>query len=116
MGIFIHTKIKLLEKGTSIPVSGSSVLVKLYDRDPIEDDFLGEATPDSEGNVLIKFDLDKIKSADSPMEQFPDLYFKVYKSGNQYFQSRLLDDLDTGSEGSFSFTEGKVIDLGTYLI
>jgi hypothetical protein len=116
MGIFIHTKIKLLEKGSSSPISGNTVLVKLYDKDPLTDDFLGEAAPDSNGDVLIKFDLDKIKSADSPLEQFPDLYFKVYKDNTQYFQSPLLDDVDTGTEGSFNFTEGKVIDLGTYLI
>ncbi len=116
MGIYIHTKIKLLEKGTSAPLSDSSLSVKLYDKDPLSDDFLGEASPDAEGNVLIKFDLDKIKSADTPFEQFPDLYFKVYKSGNQYFESPLVDDLNTGEEGDFNFTEGKVIDLGTYLI
>jgi hypothetical protein len=116
MGIFIHTKIKLLEKGSSSPISGNTVLVKLYDKDLIEDDFLGEASPDGNGEVMIKFDLDKIKSADSPLEQFPDLYFKVYKGNSQYFQSPLLDDVDTGTEGSFNFTEGKVIDLGTYLI
>ena len=115
MGILIHTKIKLLEKGSSTPISDSSVLVKLYDRDLIEDDYLGEASPNHDGDVHIKFDLDKIKSADSPLEQFPDLYFRVYKNGTPYFQSRLMDDVDT-SEGSFSFTEGKVIDLGTFLI
>lgn len=116
MGILIHTKIKLLEKGTGVPVNGASISVKLYDKDPLSDDFLGEAIPDAEGNVDIKFDLDKIKSADSPLEQFPDLYFKVYKGGNQYFESPLVDDLDTNTEGDFNFTEGKVIDLGTYLI
>src|ERR1044072_695718 len=98
MGIFIHTKIKLLEKGTSTPVSGSNISVKLFDKDPLEDDFLGEASPDSEGNVSIKFDLDKIKSADTPLEEFPDLYFKVYKGQNEYFKSPVVDDLDTGQE------------------
>jgi hypothetical protein len=116
MGIFIHTKIKLIEKGTGAPLSGADLSVKLYDKDPLADDFLGEATPDQAGNVLIKFDLDKIKSADTPFEEFPDLYFKVYKSGNQYFESPIVDDIDTVKEGDFSFTEGKVIDLGTYLI
>ncbi|HVD99734.1 MAG TPA: hypothetical protein VNB90_16105 [Cytophagaceae bacterium] len=116
MGIFIHTKIKLLEKGTSNPVTGSNISVKLYDEDPLADDFLGEASPDASGNVLIKFDLDKIKSPDTPLEQFPDLYFKVFKSGNEYFKSPLADDLDTTQEGDFNFTEGKVIDLGTFLI
>ncbi len=116
MGIFINTKIKLIEKGTGLPYSGSTISVKLFDKDPLTDDYLGEAAPDQEGNVLIKFDLDKIKSLDTPLEQFPDLYFKVYKNDIQYFESPLLDDIDTTQEGEFSFTEGKVIDLGTYLI
>jgi hypothetical protein len=116
MGIFIHTKIKLIEKGTGSPLAGETVIVRLYDKDPLVDDFLGEAKPDQEGSVMIKFDLDKIKSADSPLEQFPDLYFRVYKEGKQFFQSPLLDDIDTEQEGDFSFTEGKIIDLGTYLI
>ncbi len=116
MGIFIHTKIQLTEKGTGAALSGDTISVRLYDKDPIEDDFLGEAKPDKEGNVMIKFDLDKIKSADSPFETFPDLYFKVYREGKEFFISPLLDDIDTEQEGDFSFTEGKIIDLGTYLI
>ena len=116
MGIFIHTKIKLIEKGTGTPLAGDSISVKLYDKDPLSDDFLGEAKPDQEGNVMIKFDLDKIKSADTPFEEFPDLYFRVYKGTTQYFESPLVDDIDTDKEGEFSFTEGKVIDLGTYLV
>ena len=116
MGIFIHTKLKLIEKGTSTAASGNQFNVKLYDKDLIADDYLGEANPDSEGNVLIKFDLDKIKSADSPLEQFPDLYFKVFKNGTACFESPVLDNIDTLNEGEFDFTAGKTIDLGTYLI
>jgi hypothetical protein len=116
MSIFIHTKIKLLEKGSGAPLTGDTFLVKLYDKDPLSDDFLGEAKPDKTGEVLIKFDLDKIKSADTPLEQYPDLYFKVYKNGADYFESPLADDLDTEQEGDFNFSEGKIIDLGTYLI
>ncbi len=116
MGIFIHTKIKLLEKGSGAPLTGDTVSVKLYDKDPLSDDFLGEAKPDETGEVIIKFDLDKIKSADTPLEQYPDLYFKVYKNGHPYFESPLADDMDTEQEGEFNFTEGKIIDLGTYLI
>ncbi|HSZ24467.1 MAG TPA: hypothetical protein VK766_02050 [Cytophagaceae bacterium] len=116
MGIFIHTKIKLIEKGTGIPMTGESISVKLYDKDLLSDDFLGEASPDKEGSVEIKFDLDKIKSADSPLEEFPDLYFKVYKNNHQYFESYVTDNIDTAKEGDFNFSEGKIIDLGTYLI
>ncbi len=114
MGIFIHTKIKLVEKGSGAPAK--DVSVKLYDQDPLSDDLLGEGTPDTEGNVTIKFDLDKIKSADTPLEQFPDLYFKVFKGTTLVFESPLADDLDTKQEGDFSFKEGKVIDLGTFLV
>ena len=116
MGIFTHTKIKLLEKSTSAPVTGHNILVKLYDKDLVSDDFLGEATPDPTGNVTITFDLDKIKSADSPLEEYPDLYFQVYKDGNQYFKSTVAEDLDTNEEGNFNFKDGKVIDLGTFMI
>ncbi len=113
MGIFIHTKIRLIEKGTGAALSGATVLVRLFDKDPLADDFLGEAKPDAEGNVTIKFDIDKVKSADSPLEQFPDLYFRVYREGKEFFESPLLD---AEQEGEFSFTEGEIIDLGTYLI
>ncbi len=116
MGIFIHTKIKILEKGTGLPLSGAAFSVKLFDKDPISDDLLGEASPDNAGDVEIKVDLDMIKSADTPFEEFPDLYFIVYKDGIHYFKSPLLDDIDTEKEAKFSFTEGRVLDLGTYLI
>lgn len=114
MGIFIHIKLKLIEKGSGTPINGVSV--KLYDQDPLSDDFLGEGTPDAEGNVAIKFDIDQIKSVDTPLEQFPDLYFRVFKGEKLVFESPLADDLDTTQEGSFNFTEGKVIDLGTFLV
>jgi hypothetical protein len=116
MGIIIHTKLKLTEKGTGSALSGADIIVKLYDKDLLEDDFLGEASPDAEGKVSINFDLDKIKSADSPLETKPDLYFSVFKSNKLYYKSEVLDDIDTLNEGDFNFQEGKVIDLGAYLI
>lgn len=114
MGIFIHTVLQLKEKGTGAALQ--NVIVKLYDKDPINDDFLGEGAPDAEGNVSIKFDLDKIKSADSMLESKPDLYFKVLKDGKEIYVSQVSEDIDTDSEGDFSSENGKTIDLGSYLI
>jgi hypothetical protein len=114
MGIFIHTKLQLKEKGTGAGLQ--NVTVQLFDKDMINDDYLGEAIPDANGNVAISFDLDKIKSADSPLETTPDLYFKVFKDGKEIFVSTVAEDIDTDSEGDFSIEEGKTIDLGSYLI
>jgi hypothetical protein len=114
MGQLIHTSIQLKEKGTGAPLQ--NVTVKLYDKDFINDDFLGSASPDANGLVSISFDIDAIKSTDSPLEQFPDLYFKIFKGDKEIYTSTISEDVDTQSEGTFSVTEGKTIDLGSYLI
>ncbi len=116
MGIFIHTKFQLLEKVSGDPLTGDNILVKLYDKDPLEDDFLGEGHPDKNGNITIKFDLDNVSSADSPFEDKPDLYFIVYKGQKEIYRSTVLEDVDTSKEGGFDFKSGKELDLGSYLI
>jgi hypothetical protein len=116
MGILIHTKFKLIQKGNGNPVAGPDVLVKLYDKDTLLDDFLGTSTPNHEGAVSIEFDSDKIKSIDSPLEQFPDLYFKVFKADELVFESPVASNVNPEAEGSFDKSEGQIIDLGTFLI
>jgi hypothetical protein len=114
MGQLIHTKIQLKQKGTGAPIQ--DVTVKLYDKDVFNDDFLGTGSPDAQGLVTISFDINAIQSSDSPLEQFPDLYFKIFKGEKEIYTSPISDDIDTHSEGTFSITEGKTLDLGSYLI
>ncbi|MCS6824739.1 MAG: hypothetical protein NZ529_10620 [Cytophagaceae bacterium] len=116
MAIILHTSLTLINKGTGTAIFGDEYSVELYDKDMLQDDLLGKSSPDQHGNVLISFDLDKIKSIDSPAEKHPDLYFKVLKNNNVIFQSNVVTDLNINSEGDFNFTTGKQINLGTYLI
>jgi hypothetical protein len=51
--------------------------VRLYDADPLSDDFLASSTVDPEGTAAFLFDLSLCQSLDSLFETKPDLYCVV---------------------------------------
>ena len=57
------------------PVSGANV--RVYDKDLVLDDFLGEATTDADGNFSVTFSSDDYKGQVSGFEARPDIFVKV---------------------------------------
>lgn len=104
-----------LEKGSGKPLSGDYT-VKMFDKDIFSDDYLGETPLSDKGEASVTFSLDKVISADSPLEKYPDLYFVLFKGTNVIYKSKVLEDLNFDEEGTFDFKEGKKYDLGTFLI
>ncbi len=51
--------------------------VRLYDADPLSDDFLSRSTVESDGTTAFLFDLSLCRSPDSLFETKPDLYCVV---------------------------------------
>lgn len=104
-----------LEKGSGNPLNGDFV-VKMFDKDIITDDYLGECPVNKNGEASLTFSLEKVKSLDSPLEKYPDLYFVLFKGANIIYKSKVLEDLNFDEEGSFDFENGKKYDIGTFLI
>jgi hypothetical protein len=111
----IEVKVRLISKGNDKPVTENEVSVRLYDKDIFNDDFLGETYPDEEG--IAKFKLtQKDFSGFAGLDDKPDFYFVVYKSGKEIFKSKVMSNLDLSNLEEFIMKEGDVIDLGTFLI
>lgn len=116
LDFLVTIKVRLLNKKTGLPLTGPQYEVKLFDEDIIKDDFLGEAVPDAAGNVSIRFDPKDIKSADSPLEEDPDLYFVILKNREVIYKSNIVPNLKLDKVTAFSFETGRIYDMGTFLI
>jgi hypothetical protein len=113
----IRIRIRLLEFGTSEPLSGPDYRLQLYDNDTFSDDLLGEGIPNEEGVVEIPFAEGKVASLDSPFETMPDLYFRLSQHGTEIYRSPIAENVNIPDRsGSFSVEDGFGYDLGTFLI
>jgi len=105
---------RFIGKGNDQPLTGDTYLVRLYDKDVFEDDFLGESTLDENGVAKISFNHSSFSNWNKDTK--PDFYFVVFKEKKEIFKSKVLEDLDVEAIEKFKMGEGEVIDLGTYLI
>jgi len=105
---------RFIGKGNDQPVTGEAYLVRLYDKDIFEDDFLGESILDENGMAKISFAHSSFSNWNTDTN--PDFYFVVLKNNAVIFKSKVLDDVDVETVENFKMGEGEVIDLGTYLI
>jgi hypothetical protein len=111
----IEVKVRLVSKGNDGPVTGSEFMVRLYDKDIFNDDYLGESSPDKSGVARFVF-TQKDFSKPANLDVQPDFYFVVYKNSKEIFKSKTMSNPDLSSLEHFVMKEGEVIDLGTFLI
>ena len=83
-----------IDSNTNQPMTGEEYSVKLFDEDPLLDDFLGKGTLDKNGKTEIIFNLSKIDSIDSPGEKKPDLYLILYKNDDPKFRSKVFRNVN----------------------
>jgi hypothetical protein len=112
MGKKIIVKGELLCNGN--PWESDGMIVKLFDKDLLEDDFLGQSKITGHGKFEIEFYSEDFKSYDSPFESKPDLYFCIYLFGELLYRSVIWNDVDIDKSSIFVPDKGKVIDLGTF--
>ncbi len=105
---------RFISKGLDQPATGDAYLVRLYDKDIFEDDFLGESMLDENGVAKISFNHSSFSNWNTDTN--PDFYFVVFKNNTEIFKSKVLENLDVDAIEKFKLGEGEVIDLGTYLI
>jgi hypothetical protein len=76
------------------PVTGSGFAVGLRDKDMFFDDRLGVSRLNGDGEAEFMFSPTDILSIDSIGETRPDLYFVVWKDGDEIFRSEVFENVD----------------------
>ena len=112
----IEVTAKLIAKGSDLPVNGAEYIVKLYDKDFFEDDFLGQSSLDENGELHISFNPSQLDTTDPIRETSLDFYFIVFKNGREIFKSKVMEDVDVNAIEQFKMGKGELINLGTFLI
>ncbi|RXK61820.1 hypothetical protein ESA94_02055 [Lacibacter luteus] len=107
---------RFITKGNDKPLFGDGYTVRLYDRDIVDDDYLGESYPDKEGHIRIAFAHDAFVNDAAFKEAKPDFYFVVLQNDKPVFTTKVLQELSIEDLQQFKMGEGEVVDLGTFLI
>ena len=111
----IEVTASFIGKGSDAPVTGTDYEFRLYEKDLMEDDFLGVSNLDEHGMAKVAFAHADFRDILNP-ETSPDLYFALYKGDTLIFQSEVRRDIDIPSVETLKMGEGQVVDLGTFLI
>jgi hypothetical protein len=111
----ITVTIRLIAKGNDAPLTGDAYTVRLFDKDVLDDDYIGESGLDANGVAHIGFTHDAFDDLGN-WEDRPDFYFAVLKNGQQIFESQVMQDVDLAAVEQFKMGQGEVIDLGTFLV
>lgn len=111
----VEVKVKFIAQGSDTALTGSSYRVKLFDKDFIGEDHLGESGLDANGIATIKFS-HRLFGEWNNLEKYPDFYFVLLKDGQQIFKSEIMENFDLENMERFKMGEGDIVDLGTYLV
>jgi hypothetical protein len=113
--INIEVKASFISKGSDAPLTGDSYEFRLFEKDLMEDDYLGKSALDETGTAAVTFKHADYMDFLNP-EVNPDLYFALYKGEALIFQSPVMRDLALEDLEKFKMGEGEVVDLGTFLV
>jgi hypothetical protein len=113
--INIEVKASFITKGSDAPLTGEGYEFRLYEKDLMEDDYLGKSALDENGVAKVVFKHGDYMDFLNP-EKNPDLYFALYKGDALIFQSPVMRDLDMEGLEKFKMGAGEVVDLGTFLV
>ena len=113
--INIEVKASFITKGSDAPVTGADYEFRLFEKDLMEDDYLGKSALDENGTAKVSFKHGDYMDFLNP-ETNPDLYFALYKGDALVFQSKVMYDVDVEGLEKFKMGEGEVVDLGTFLV
>jgi hypothetical protein len=112
----IEVRARLISRETGQPIYGGAYIVKLFDKEFIDDDFLGQASPDVNGAINITFNPSHFDQKDIMKEKSLDFFFVVFRNGKEIFRSKVMEDVDIHAMEQFKMGEGEIIHLGTFLI
>ncbi|MCC7379232.1 MAG: hypothetical protein IT255_07725, partial [Chitinophagaceae bacterium] len=113
--MIIKVKAGFIRKGSDVALTGSDYEFRLFEKDLMEDDYLGKSGLDENGIANVSFKQSAFKDFLNP-EKNPDLYFALYNGEALIFQSKVMVDVDMDAIEKFKMGEGEVINLGTFLV
>ncbi|MBX2934559.1 MAG: hypothetical protein KF825_09950 [Ferruginibacter sp.] len=113
--MIIKVKAGFIRKGSDAALTGSDYEFRLFEKDLMEDDYLGKSGLDENGIANVSFKQSAFKDFLNP-EKNPDLYFALYNGEALIFQSKVMVDVELDAIEKFKMGEGEVIDLGTFLV
>lgn len=111
----IELKASFIKKGSDKPLTGSGYEFRLFEKDLIQDDYLGKSMLDDNGTATVSFKHGDYTDFLNP-EKDPDLYFALYNGDNLVFKSKVMNDLSLETVEKFKMGEGEVVNLGTFLV
>lgn len=107
---------RFIEKGADKPLAGEDYIVRLYDRDIADDDYLGQSRLDDEGRIRIEFSHDAFVNDAAFKEARPDFFFVIMKQNQPVYTSKVLEEINLEDLEQFKMGEGELVDLGTFLV
>ena len=110
-----EVKAGFIAKVSDMPLTGADYEFRLFEKDLMEDDYLGRSGLDENGTAKVSFKQADFKDFLNP-EKYPDLYFALYKGDALIFKSELMPELNIYGMEKFKMGEGEVVDLGTFLV
>lgn len=113
--INIEVTASFISKGSDAPLTGAGYEFRLFEKDLMEDDYLGKSALDETGTARVSFKHGDYMDFLNP-ETTPDLYFALYNGEALIFQSKVMYDVDMEGLEKFKMGEGEVINLGTFLV
>src|SRR5688572_29900746 len=90
--INIEVQARFIAKGSDIALTGEGYEFRLYEKDLMEDDYLGKSGLDQNGVAKVSFRHGDYMDFLNPEKQ-PDLYFALYQKEKLIFQSPVMRDL-----------------------
>ncbi|HXG12292.1 MAG TPA: hypothetical protein VNK04_21230 [Gemmataceae bacterium] len=113
----VRIRVRFVRKADGRPLTGKQYTAKLFDKDVLCDDPLGEARPDAEGRVEFTCELADAASLDSLLETKPDLYVVLYEDGTEVFRSPVFRDVDFLRPDPVTGEKNQLTqDLGTFAV
>jgi hypothetical protein len=113
--INIEVTASFIKKGSDAPLTGIDYEFRLFEKDLMEDDYLGNSALDENGVAKVIFKHGAFMDFLNP-ETSPDLYFALYKGESLVYQSKVMHDVNLEDLEKFKMGVGEVIDLGTFLV
>lgn len=112
----VNIHLHLLKRVNNEPLTGNQYRVKLYDKDFIKDDFLGESDLDKNGHAIVSITSEDFKSIDSFMESYPDIYFVVLENDEIIYKSNVYRNVHAEEADHFPASQGLNFNLGTFVL
>ncbi|MEX1003433.1 MAG: hypothetical protein WDZ35_15045 [Crocinitomicaceae bacterium] len=112
----VNIHLRFVDKTSGKPLYSDKHYLKLYDSDLIEDDFLGESTLDPNGHALVSITANDFRGKDTPRENFPDLYFQLFKGEKKIMESQVFKNVRIEDKEAYPASGAIHFDLGTFKV